>query len=199
MPSLETRLRPLLRAVGYFGADATRARTVSALFKSCALQAAHPNWAKRSGIDTKAFRPRHALVFAHVWLVHRAFETVGASTKRARGLLQEELFDELWEDTQERIRVEGVAEISVNKHLTDVQKYSFQAALEYDDASARTGADRRDALGAAVWRHVYLAKEDAEEDKCLAVADYLLARLDSNILAEQPDEVDWRGAPLSKG
>ena len=51
MPSLETRLRPLLKAVGYFGADATRARTAHALFRACALQASHPNWAKRAGID----------------------------------------------------------------------------------------------------------------------------------------------------
>ena len=58
MPSLETRLRPLLKAVGYFGADATRARTAHALFRACALQASHPNWAKRAGIDTRAFRPQ---------------------------------------------------------------------------------------------------------------------------------------------
>ena len=96
MPSLETRLRPLLKAVGYFGADATRARTAHALFRACALQASHPNWAKRAGIDARAFRPQHSLIFAHVWLVHRAFETEGASTRRERRLLQEAVFDELW-------------------------------------------------------------------------------------------------------
>ncbi len=199
MPSLETRLRPLLKAVGYFGADATRARTAHALFRACALQASHPNWAKRAGIDTRAFRPQHSLIFAHVWLVHRAFETEGASTRRERQLLQEAVFDELWEDTQARIRASGVAEISVNKHLTDVQKYSFQAALEYDDASSRDGADRRDALGAAIWRHVHLGARDVEAERCLAVADYLLERLDAGILAGPLGEVDWGAAPLSKG
>ena len=128
--------------------------------ESDSWQASHPNWAKRAGIDTRAFRPQHSLIFAHVWLVHRAFETEGASTRRERRLLQEAVFDELWEDTQARIRASGVAEISVNKHLTDVQKYSFQAALEYDDASSRDGADRRDALGAAIWRHVHLGARD---------------------------------------
>ena len=47
-----------------------------------------------------------------------------ALPRRDARLLQEALFDELWEDTQNRIRVTGVSEISVNKHLTDVQKYS---------------------------------------------------------------------------
>ena len=107
MPSLETRLRPLLKAVGYFGADATRARTAHALFRACALQASHPNWAKRAGIDTRAFRPQHSLIFAHVWLVHRAFETEGASTRRERRLLQEAVFDELSSDGGESLQ--GIA------------------------------------------------------------------------------------------
>ena len=67
MPSLETRLRPLLRAVGYFGADATRAITVSALFKSCALQAAHPAMASWPA-DHAWFIGK--LEISHLWLIN---------------------------------------------------------------------------------------------------------------------------------
>mmetsp|Transcript_1055 Transcript_1055/g.2906 ORF Transcript_1055/g.2906 Transcript_1055/m.2906 type:complete len:229 (-) Transcript_1055:84-770(-) len=177
--SMEDRLRPLLRLVGYYGADSTRARTAEGLFRACATQASLRAWAKPGLVETREFRPRHALVFAHVWLLHRGLEAApgGLSPGDAR-LLQEALFDELWEDTILRIRAEGVAEISNNKHLTDVQKYSFQAALEYDDAVARPDADdARDALGAAVWRHVYLAREGLEAEHCHDVADYLTAQL----------------------
>lgn len=36
--------------------------------------------------------------------------------------LQEQLFERLWEDTTLRIRNAGIAEISVNKQLENVQK-----------------------------------------------------------------------------
>ena len=177
--SVEDRFRPLLRLLGYYGKDSTRAREAEALFRSCAVQGTHPQWGKRGLVKTKQFRPQHAVIFAHVWMLHRALEESAAMDKKDARLLQEAVFDELWEDTISRIRVTGVNEISVNKHLGDVQKYSFAAALEYDNALRIENDDEAtDALAAAVWRHVYLASDDLSVEHCLDVASYMRSQLD---------------------
>lgn len=46
--------------------------------------------------------------------------------------IQEELFDILWNDTQCRIRKEGVQELRVNKMLMQVQQYTFLHLFHYD-------------------------------------------------------------------
>lgn len=192
---MEDRFRPLLRVLGYYGKDSTRARTAETLFRSAATQATHPVWAKRGRVKTAQFRPQHALIFAHVWCLHRGLEDFGGDGSEGR-LLQEGVFDELWENTQSRIRVTGVNEISVNKHLGDVQKYSFAAALEYDNAVALPDdAQRTDALAAALWRHVFLAAEDLTVDHCVDVAAYLEAQLavsrDLDAAAVDAGKIPW--------
>jgi cytochrome b pre-mRNA-processing protein 3 len=47
-------------------------------------------------------------------------------------LVQEALFDELWEDTSGRIRAAGIGEMSVNKYLKEVQSYSFRTCVDLD-------------------------------------------------------------------
>ena len=59
------------------------------------------------------FRPRHALLLAHVWLIHKRLLADGESGK----LMQESIFDLLWDDTSMRIRSMGINELSVNKNL----------------------------------------------------------------------------------
>jgi hypothetical protein len=55
------------------------------------------------------FRSKHNLLVVHVWMVHRRLITEGKE-----GLLvQEAVFDELWEDTCSRIRGAGINELSV--------------------------------------------------------------------------------------
>lgn len=194
--SIEEKFAPLLRVLGYYGKDSTRARQAEKLFRACAVQATHPIWAKRGAVKTKQFRPQHAVLFAHVWVLHRALEETEALGRKEARLLQEAVFDELWEDTTARIRVTGVNEISVNKHLGDVQKYSFAAALEYDNAVAiEDEAESSDALAAAVWRHVYLASDDLSVEHCVDVATYVKRQLDvvRKLGADElrDGDVDW--------
>lgn len=194
--SIEQRFAPILRVLGYYGKDSTRARQAEKLFRACAVQATHPIWAKRGAVKTKQFRPQHAVLFAHVWMLHRALEETESLGRKEARLLQEAVFDELWEDTTARIRVTGVNEISVNKHLGDVQKYSFAAALEYDNAVAiEDEAESSDALAAAVWRHVYLASDDLSVEHCVDVATYVKRQLDvvRKLGADElrDGDVDW--------
>lgn len=45
----------------------------------------------------------------HIWMIHKRLITEGKEGRR----LQEALFDQLWEDTGNRIRGQGVNELSV--------------------------------------------------------------------------------------
>jgi cytochrome b pre-mRNA-processing protein 3 len=45
----------------------------------------------------------------HVWLIHKRLIMEGKEGQR----LQEALFDQLWEDTSNRIRSKGIGEMSV--------------------------------------------------------------------------------------
>jgi hypothetical protein len=45
----------------------------------------------------------------HVWMMHRRLITEGKEGQR----VQEAMFDQLWEDTSNRIRSHGVNELSV--------------------------------------------------------------------------------------
>eukprot|EP01038_Epipyxis_sp_PR26KG_P005591 gene5591-7719_t len=74
------------------------------------------------------FRSKQALIVLHVWLINRRLVKEGDE-----GLtIQECLFDMLWEDTTYRIRACGVGELSINKYLTEVQRYSFQLCWDLD-------------------------------------------------------------------
>jgi cytochrome b pre-mRNA-processing protein 3 len=67
----------------------------------------------------------------HLWFLHKRLISDKADNHAAL-LVQEELFDIFWDDTQKRIREQGVAELTVNKHLNDVQQYTFQHLTHYD-------------------------------------------------------------------
>ncbi|KAK7235758.1 hypothetical protein SO694_000671115 [Aureococcus anophagefferens] len=54
---------------------------------------------RRGAVKTKQFRPQHAVLFAHVWMLHRALEETESLGRKEARLLQEAVFDELWEDT----------------------------------------------------------------------------------------------------
>ncbi|KAJ8614061.1 hypothetical protein CTAYLR_005823 [Chrysophaeum taylorii] len=191
---VEKRFAPLLRVLGYYGAESTRAKTAAQLLRSCAVQAGRPAWAKL--VPTNEFRPAHALLVTHVWMLHRRLFSVDQGK-----LIQEALFDELWDDTVGRIRQTGVAEMMVDKHLTNVQKYSFAAAVEYDKAIAKEdSAAKLEDLGAAVWRHVFLAAEDVRVDPCLEIGAYILDQLamlenHHQPLDDQNNNIPWGPPP----
>lgn len=170
----EKQLRPLLWLLGYWGPEATRARSANAMFESCLQQSSSSAWQKAE--IPLEFRPQQQLLMAHIWMIHRRlYEFEGL--KEAK-LLQEGVFDELWHDTTKRIRKAGISEISVDKNLGDVQKYSFAAAVEYDEALM--DSDKEDAMAAAVWRHIYLTpdKDDATIERCTNVARYVIKQID---------------------
>ena len=56
------------------------------------------------------FRSKQILLMVHVWMMHKRLIVEGKD-----GLLvQEALFDEVWEDTSNRIRGQGINELSVS-------------------------------------------------------------------------------------
>ena len=150
-------------------------RHADVVFQSCANQASRKAWLSRGRVSRpealrlcrfspnhrshvspsihfllqvpNEFRPRHALLMTHLWMVHRRLMAEGESSKQ----VQEAVFDKLWEDTSHRIRSTGIAELMVNKSLGDVQKYSFPLLVAYDQALAQPSPEEQaDHLGAAV-------------------------------------------------
>ena len=67
------------------------------------------------------FRSTHMLLVTHVWMCHHRLLKEGK-----RGLLvQESLFDQLWDDTCNRIYKRGVPEISVLRIHTLFSSFCF--------------------------------------------------------------------------
>lgn len=120
------------------------------------------------------FRPRHALLMTHVWLVHHRLSAAAALGEGDAKPVQEAVFDKLWDDTTVRIRSMGINELMVNKSLGDVQKYSFPMLVSYDQALALPSLEEQDDhLGAAVWRNVWLADKSLTVEHCMVMAQYL--------------------------
>jgi cytochrome b pre-mRNA-processing protein 3 len=111
------------------------------------------------------------------------------------------VFDELWEDTSNRIRGQGINELSVNKYLKEVQGYSFRCCVELDHAlslhrtstaalSSTSDGDRDekledaedklvDDIAGVLWRLAYLRRDDIEIDHVLEFARYIRAEQQS--------------------
>lgn len=91
-----------------------------------------------------------------------------------RGLqTQECLFDEFWDETTKRIRAVGIHEMSVNKRLLEVQKYSWQVCTELDAtiaATKQTDVEKLDNIGGIVWRNLYNGNDSIEDTHVLKVA-----------------------------
>lgn len=108
------------------------------LFYNCKNQAELPFWYSAGRIG-KDFRSKQTMIVLHVWMVHKRLINEGKE-----GLLvQEALFDELWEDTSNRIRGQGITEISVNKYLSQVQGYSFRCCVELDHIMSIAAANSK--------------------------------------------------------
>ena len=60
----------MLNLLGYYGEESTRLRNAEALFQSCVDQASKKSWLARGRVANE-FRPRHALLLTHIWLVHK--------------------------------------------------------------------------------------------------------------------------------
>eukprot|EP00937_MAST-01D_sp_MAST-1D-sp2_P004528 g4528.t1 len=152
------------------------------------------------------FRLQHALLMLHVWVLHRHLAQSGEEGK----LLQEALFDRTWEHSILMIRALGVNELSVNKHLKELQKVSFGALMSYDTGlSADAGDDDGGAaaavpeeLAGALYRNLYARDESAEEEAVLALAGYARRQLDAVRGVAWADllegRIPWDGAGLGE-
>jgi len=68
----------------------------------------------------------------HIWLLHKRLIMDHLDETTAL-LVQEEMFNCLWDDTMCRIRgLDGVMELSVNNLLMKVQQYTFLHLTTYD-------------------------------------------------------------------
>jgi len=101
------------------------------LFYVCKEQTESDKWHKEANIASN-FHGKHGILMIHIWMVNKRLMLLPETTARAE--VQETLFDTLWSDTMARIRATGVAEISVNARLKDVQSWSLPTCLELDYA-----------------------------------------------------------------
>ena len=163
----------LLRMLGYYGEESTRIRNAEAIFQSCSNQSNRKAWYGRGQVS-KDFRPKHAMIMTHIWLVYRRLDSDAMGNEKANKLLQEAVFDLVWEDTQFRIRNVVSNELLLNKNLKEVQKYTFPMLYSFDQALAATEEEKRlDHLGAALWRNVWGADRKMTVEHCMEMAKYI--------------------------
>lgn len=117
----------LLKLLGFFNEDDRLFRSSTRVFHSCVNQTARPEFYRALQL-TPNFRGQQALLMAHVWLVHRRLAIEDTDGK----IMQELMFDRLWEETVVRIRYLNVSEMTVNRHLGEVQQVCFNACIAYD-------------------------------------------------------------------
>ncbi|RLN46907.1 hypothetical protein BBJ29_002899 [Phytophthora kernoviae] len=117
----------LLKLLGFLNEDDRLFRHSTAVFQSCINLTAQPEFYHALGLP-RSFRAQQALLMAHVWLVHRRLTLEGEQGK----IIQELMFDRLWEETVVRIRYRDISEMTVNKHLAQVQQVCFNACIAYD-------------------------------------------------------------------
>lgn len=133
-----------------------------------------PNCA--GGLVTDDFRSRHTVLLLHIWIVNSRLIKEGK-----RGLsTQECLFDEFWDETTNRIRSVGVPEMSVNKRLLEVQKYSWQVCTELDGTFANkthTDTEKLDNIAGIMWREIYNRRDEVDVDHVVKLARYVKSLL----------------------
>lgn len=136
------------------------------------------------------FRPKHAMLTLHVWFLHKRLINSTEHNKHFSLLVQEELFDILWHDTRLRIRAEGVNELSVEKHVKDVQQYTFQQLCHLDHAYTEEflmdEKKRLEEVAFLVWHHMLGREEDVTDDQLQRLVLYIDLQL-QNVLWKLPE------------
>lgn len=117
------------------------------------------------------FRSKHTMLVIHVWMIHKRLLMKDIDNGQ---LVDEAVFDEVWEDTCARIRAEGIGELSVNKHLSEVQGMSFKCCVELDNALTKQSEDEIvDKIGGTLWRFAYNRRPEVDVDHVLELANYV--------------------------
>ncbi len=158
---------------------------------SCPVPCLHRRHALHAALNLeRTFITEHSLLALHVWLLHKRFMVDFHNPGLFNGrTADKELFQVFWDDTLHRIRNVGVAELSVNKQLENVQKATFVDMLEYD-AAIRQDDDNME-LAAALFKGVFQGDESASVEDVIALADWTRNELLS--IATQPAEDVYRG------
>ena len=179
----------------------------------------HSRWYGSALRVPRTFRSRHALLTLHVWLLHKrlVLDTYDPSTALH---VDAELFHILWDDTTCRIRAQpNVMELAVNKHLLQVQQYTFLHLTHYDHAydddddmdntmlqegpEAQQQQRRHQELRNLVWHHVFV--RDPALEHAVDVLDPFVHYIDmnvQNIICTWPDayyreaRVVWTDLPI---
>ncbi|KAL4162400.1 hypothetical protein PRNP1_002939 [Phytophthora ramorum] len=150
----------LWKLLGFLNEDDRLFRQSTAVFQSCMNYTARPEYYRALGLP-RSFRAQQALLMMHVWLVHRRLALEGEQGK----VMQELMFDRLWEETVVRIRYLDISELTVNKHLAQVQQMCFNACIAYDQG-LKNGPN---AFQTAVAQHLL----ENETPECLRLASIL--------------------------
>jgi cytochrome b pre-mRNA-processing protein 3 len=172
------RWKWLLDLLGYFNEDAKLASKSALLFHSCVNQAAHPSFYRALDL-VPDFRSQQALLMLHVWIVHRrliGIKTDANGNSYSGKLLQEALFDRLWDETTFRIRHQNVSELTVNKHLHEVQQRCFSQCVGYDQYFAANSAKKR-ALSDALARNVLNVEPSTKTSQTSLLTSYVQREL----------------------
>ena len=144
----------------------------------------------------------------HLWFLHKRL-VADTYDKQTALLVQEELFNALWDDTACRIRQQGINELLLNKNLKKVQQYTFMHLTHYDHAFtefAEKPEERMEELRKIVWMHILVRDDAIDErvDQIDRIAWYIEANY-QNIFLDWPDEyyrqarVKWVDLPDFSG
>ena len=124
------------------------------------------------------FRSKQLILTTYVWLLHkRLIQERNESLFVRKSLsLQEALFEELWEDCTNRIRGEGIAELSVNKYLKQVQTESLQLCLELDQVIRLNLPPEKllEEFAGVLWRTIFNKDEQVDEHLVEEMAKYFV-------------------------
>ena len=186
----------LRRFAGYYGEESTAIRHSHTVFRSCHEVGTQEHMLPHLILEDNFFH-KHALINLHVWMIHNRLRCIGAEGK----VTQEQLYDRFWEDTTERIRILGVPELTVNKHLKETQTFSFGAAMAYDQGLNTS----KDELAGAIYRNIFqspVEERNGLEQSIFEVADYIQDQVAH--LAKQSDDdvligkISWSSSPGGK-
>lgn len=155
---------------GLFSKGPTTLGVSRSLFFNCKNQVDIPAWYSRGKIASD-FRSKQTLLMVHIWLIHCRLLQEGSKGN----ILQECMFDELWDDTCIRIRSVGINELMVNKRLGEVQAYSFRTCMELDHCMTLQSNDERlEEIAGVMWRSAYLRNNDIMPDHVLELANHVI-------------------------
>jgi hypothetical protein len=180
----------LLEILGFMNEDDRLYRDSTAMLHSCVNQTAIPEFYRALHLQPN-FRGQQALLMVHIWILHRRLSFEGNQGK----IMQEILFDRLWEETVVRIRHQNVSELTVNKYLEEVQQVCFNACVAYD-AGLKSGST---GLQDAFISHLLDENCTSKRKVAALLADYVqeqmknLCKIDANLIME--GTIPWAKPP----